>query len=154
MIDNLDTLKDMHHDTLDYVERLSVYEKHCFTKASNRCYEKGQILKENETKDLDRCLKNNEFIMKLVNDLKLHVVCGDGLPFPNLNNLDQLKEEYAKRLTNIIKWNKLEKVSIEYFVTSPAKKCLKIQNTLQSIQDILKESSEQKEGCVADAKYL
>ena len=110
MIGNLVTLQDMHHGTPDYVKRLSTYEKHFFTKASKRCYERGQILKENATKSLDRCLKDNEFIMNLVNDLKFPSISEDGLPFPTLNILDQLKEEHEHRVVETMKLTKFVKV--------------------------------------------
>lgn len=89
-------------------------------------------------------LKSNEFIIKLINDLKLSIFCEYGTPFPTLNHLDQLKEGYEQRVAELMGLSKLDKSILEYFITSLENKCLKDQSTFQSVQYMLKESFEQK----------
>lgn len=81
---------------------------------------------DNASKAFDVCWKANEFIIKFVIDLGLLAICKDELPFPTMNNLDQIKEEYEQRIVEVMVLNMLDKVVIENFVVALARKCAKI----------------------------
>lgn len=52
--------------------------------------------------------KINEFILEIITSLSLSVISEDGLPFPTLINLDQVKEIYEKMIVGVMILNKLE----------------------------------------------
>ena len=153
LIDNLITFQESFLDAPNYFPRMTSYECHYLTQACAKCHKKGKILEEKASTALEICLKVNKFILKVVTDLNFPSTCEDDLPLPSLNSLAHVKDDHEKNNVDFLSLEKLDK-NVEIFVVVLAKACAKINESIIFIQNILKESLEQKLDFKTNVEYL